>query len=585
MVLQWTFETSKPITYAIFGVTIFGGLLTLAGPYIFKQIIDIATRTGNAEVILSDMFIVALIYGVILVVQDFFWEAQASIKRIHVHRLEQYVSSVLMDKISSLDMEHFEDAAYYNTLTKAMRQFGRINDFLWILTYFISEAVSVVAIIGALLGWDWRIVVLAITSAIPVIIIGFKVSETSYSVFSGNIPEGRKATYYKELMTSNPAAIKESKLFGLKKFFIDRFNTYMNTAIKNQLSLERKNLIMYAIADIIKGALSMMAGWLILVAFIQHTITIGELAFYWALLFQFVNHMQYMMRGITELNDYSTYFVPFVELVATQPILKEPKNPKPFPTPITQGIAFNNVSFSYPHARSESLHDISFTLQPGKSVALVGENGSGKTTIIKLLTRLYDPTSGTIKIDDVDIKEMTTGTLRENIGVIFQDFMKYETTVAENIGFGNATNISDTGKIEQSAIKSGAGHFIAKLDQAYTTHLGKTLEDNGRELSLGQWQKIALARAFFKNAPILCLDEPTAAVDAQAEYELFQKFKDLTKDKIAILISHRFSTVRMADLIIVMDKGKIIEQGNHDELMRSNGLYARLFDLQAEGYR
>src|SRR3989344_4225800 len=386
-------------------------------------------------------------------------------------------------------------------------------------------------------------------------------------------------------MIDAPYAIKEIKLFGLKPHFITRFGTLFDQFIGKQQNAAKKEFGLYVIVGIVEGTLSVLAAWLVIKAFLQNQITIGEFTFFWALLFQFAEHARYAVRQIGELNNTATFITPFLKILDFKPKIKESENPKPFPSKLEKGIEFRNVTFFYPRAKKPALKNFNLHIKPGESIALVGENGSGKTTLVKLLTRLYEVTEGEILIEGINIKEYSLTSLHENIGVIFQDFMKYEGLVEENIGYGSVKQLNSKSKIHSASLKAEAYDFIRDLEDKYKTHVGKTLKDEGVELSVGQWQKIALARAFFKDAPILCLDEPTAAVDAKAEYQLFQKFEKLTKGKTTILISHRFSTVRMADRIVLIEDGKIAEQGSHHELLRKRGKYEKLFRMQAEGYR
>ena len=333
----------------------------------------------------------------------------------------------------------------------------------------------------------------------------------------------------------------------------------------------------------VEGGFAVYAAWLVVKSFLEGKITIGELTFLWALLFQFASHVRWLVRMIGDLNTHTTFMTPIVEVIQFEPKIKEPEKPNRFPA-IQKGIEFRNVTFTYPRSKKPALENLNLLIKPRQSIALVGENGSGKTTLIKLLCRLYDTSEGDILVDGINIKDFCLKDLYANLGIIFQDFMKYEAQIEENIWFGKL-NIRGHKKVHEAALKAGAWEFIKGFEKTYKTQVGKRLKEEGVELSVGQWQKIALARAFFRDAQILILDEPTAAVDARAEYQLFRRFRNLTKNKITLLISHRFSTVRMADKIVVIDKGRIIEQGSHEELMRKNGHYARLFRLQAKGYR
>src|SRR3989344_1334926 len=588
LALRWTYESSKFFTILIFFVVIFGGLLTLVEPFIFKIIIDkIVSGTESSLVSKLGLGLVGIlvVYGVARVIQSILWDIQNILKKMHSQKLDKHVATLLMDKISSLDMAYFEDPEYYATLTKANQNLWRVNELFWQFTWFLGQAISVAVIIIALFSFNWVVVLIILSASIPSIIFAFKASKIVWSAFDSASPISREAHYYRGLLIESPQAIKEVKLFGLKPHFVSRFSSLFDRFIGTQQTAAKKEFGLYVFVGIVEGALSIVAAWLVVKAFLENQISIGELTFYWTLLFRFAEHARYMVRMIGELNQNATFITPFVRILAFRSTIREIAHPRLFPTTLQKGIEFRNVTFSYPRAKKPALKHFSLLKKPGESIALVGENGSGKTTLVKLLTRLYDVSEGDILIDGVSIKEYSVSSLHEHIGVIFQDFMKYESLVEENIGYGCVTQLRHTSKIHEASLKAEAYDFIKDLERKYKTHVGKTLKDEGVELSVGQWQKIALARAFFKDAPILCLDEPTAAVDAKAEYQLFQKFEKLTKGKTTILISHRFSTVRMADRIVLIEDGKIAEQGSHHELLRKRGKYEKLFRMQAEGYR
>lgn len=587
LAISWTYKSSKPLTILSFAVTIFGGLLTIIEPYIFKIIIDgvvgkngfsIAGKVGIGVVG------VLIIYASSRIIQSILWDVQSIIKRVHVQKLDKHVSYVLMDKISSLDAVYFEDPEYYNTLTKSNQNFWRINEFFWQFTFFISQIISVLVIVGALLTFNWLIVVLILIASLPSMIFAFKASELNWNAFDISLPVGRHANYYKNLMTERPEVVKELKLFNLKSHFLKRYNSLFDKYFYEQKKAAKKEVLLFVIVGIIEGAFSVLATWLVILSFINGFISIGALTFFWALLFQFSEHARYMVRVIGELSQNSAFITPIVKLLKFKPAIQEVKNPLSFPKKLKQGIEFKNVTFYYPRSKTPALKNFNLIIKSDENLAIVGENGSGKTTLIKLLTRLYDVSSGEILIDGINIKKYSLDSLYKNIGVIFQNFVKYEASVEENISFGNINKSKRKAEVHNSSVKSEAWEFIKNLESKYKTHLGKTLLNEGVELSIGQWQKIALSRAFFKNAQILCLDEPTAAIDAKSEYLLFKKFEKLTKDKTTLLISHRFSTVRMADKIVVIDKGKLVEQGSHRDLLRKGGKYAKLFKMQAEGY-
>ena len=588
LAVKWTYKSSKFLTISILIITILGGLITIVEPYIFKLIIDYLTGQDelSTKLALSIGIIgILVIYGVARIFQNIFWDINNMIRRVHSLRIEREAMYSLMENISSLDLVYFEDSEFYNTLSRATSNLWRILEVFWQFTFMIGEVVSVLVIVGALFIFDWRLVGLVILGAIPSILLVLRTAEVQWSAFAESSPIFRHAHYYRSLLTEQPEAIKEIKSFRLREYFLKKFRDLFGDFIRKQDKAAITQLKWYILVGIVEGSLSVLAGWLVVKSFIDGNLSIGDLTFLWALLFQFAAHVRWVVRMLGDMNTHATFLTPIVKVLHFKPTIKEPKRPKNFSQKLKKGIEFKNVTFTYNKSKKPALKNVNLLVKPGENIALVGENGSGKTTLIKLLCRLYDVTDGEILIDDVNIKEYSMKDLIDNIGVIFQDFMKYEALVEENIRYGNITVGKRKIKVLEAAKKSGAWGFIKDLENKFKTQVGKKLKDDGIELSGGQWQKIALARAFFKDAPILILDEPTAAVDAKAEYNLFKRFNKLSKNKTTFLISHRFSTVRMADRIIVIDKGTIAEQGSHKELLEKNGIYAKLFNLQAKGYQ
>lgn len=586
LAVKWTYQSSKFLTIAILVFIILGSLITIVEPYIFKLILDhlLKDQVPTSTTIVFGIISLLAVYGVAKALQNIFWDVSNLIRMAHNPRIERYVMSHLMKEVSSLDLVYFEDPEYYNTLTKATSNLWRIIEIFWKYTFLAAEAVSVIVIMVALFAYDWRLVAIVVFGAIPSILLVLKTAEVQWSAFSESSPLFRQTYYYRSLLTEQPEAIKEIKIFRLRDFFLKKFRDLMNIFIKTNDHATLSQLKWYIIIGVIEGGLSVFAAWLTITSFTEGEITIGTLTFLWALLFQFAAHVRWVVRMIGEMNTHAVFLTSSVKMSRFKPTITEPTTPKKFPKNSQRGIEFKNVSFTYRNSKKTALKNINFIIKPAESIAFVGENGSGKTTLIKLLCRLYDVSGGEILINGINVKDYSLQDLSDNIGVIFQDFIKYEALVEENISYGNITVAKSKEKVMEAAKNSGAWDFIKELEKKLKTPLGKRFKEEGIELSGGQWQKIALARAFFKDAPILILDEPTAAVDAKAEYELFKKFKELSKNKTTILISHRFSTVRMADRIIVIDKGQIVEQGSHQELLAKNGVYATLFRLQAKGY-
>ncbi|MBN2001905.1 MAG: ABC transporter ATP-binding protein [Anaerolineae bacterium] len=397
-------------------------------------------------------------------------------------------------------------------------------------------------------------------------------------------PAWRNLMYLGYLLTDQ-SFVKEIKIFGLAQTLLGRYKQLYrqfyeeNRGLALRRSLGNGGLQILALLAHFGGYLAVIlrtaAGYL----------TLGDLTMYSAILTQAQATAGAIMFGLADLYEQNLFINNLFTFLGLQPHIPSNGGGKPIPEALRTGIQMQNVTFHYPGVDEPVLREINLKIAPGEKIALVGENGAGKTTLIKLLARLYDPTEGTITFDDMDLREVNVASLHHQIGVIFQDFVRYPCSGRENIGFGQVEALGDDERIQASARKSGAHEVLANLPNSYDTVLGRRFDDQGPDLSYGQWQKIALARAYMRDAPVLILDEPTASLDAKSEYEVFKHFKELAKERTVILSSHRFSTVRMADRIIVLDDGRIVEEGSHEELMNAGALYAAMFNMQAEGYR
>jgi len=582
---RWTYKAAPKLTITLLITSFFSGLFVIVSPYVYKVLIDYLTGldlTTTTSISMSIIFLI-IVYVLIIFLSGFLSELNFLLKTTTNVRIEKYASSEIMKKASDLDIEHFEDSEFYDNLYKANQSIPRIPDLYRFSTDTFRYLVSVVAIVITLLVFDWRIALLVIIGSIPNLFVGLKFADINYSLFNSNSPKKRKAWYFLNLLNTDKKAIKEIKLFSLKHIFLKKWDTLLNGIIEQQDKAVKKQIKFYFIAKMFNNIFILIAILFSINLFIKGQITIGSIIFALALIFQFSDKLGYFFEIIGYLNESLLQTNCLVTVFDYKSKINTSESVLNFPKKLTKNITLKNVYFKYPKSEKYVLKNINLEIKPGESIAIVGENGSGKTTFIKLLSRLYDTSKGEITIEGKNIKKYSLTELHKNIGVIFQDFVQYEASVKENIKFGNITRNSK--HIHASAINSGAYEFIQRFDNKYEEKLGKILNSKGKELSGGQWQKIALARAFFKNSNILILDEPTAAIDAKAEYELFKKFKQLTKGKTTLLISHRFSTVRMADRIIVIDKGKIVEQGSHKELMEKRGVYHKLFTLQAKGYK
>jgi ATP-binding cassette subfamily B protein len=392
----------------------------------------------------------------------------------------------------------------------------------------------------------------------------------------------RKSRYYNWMLTGETHA-KEIRLFGLAELFIQRFSRLRETLRKEQIVLVKQRSVADLAAQSLATLLVFATFGFIAKRAVTGSITLGDMVMFFGAFQRGLGNMKDLLGGLADLYNDSLFLTNLYAFLDLTPTVKQSTTPISVPVPIKNGIEIHNVCFRYPAGRAEVLKDISFSIEPGEVVALVGENGSGKTTLVKLMCRLYDPTSGSISIDNIDLKAFDKASLQGQLSVIFQDFVRYFLSARENIWFGNVHCPQDSDGISHSARKANIHRLISDLPKGYDTILGKWFE-TGEELSMGQWQKIALARAFFRNAQLIILDEPASALDVKTEHDIFDQFYRLIQGKSAILISHRLSTVRMADRILLLKDGGILEQGSHDALMRQDGAYAELFKIQAERY-
>lgn len=493
------------------------------------------------------------------------------------------INVMILEKALTLELGHFEDSEYYDKLVRARREASSRPLSLIVKTFDLFRDVITLVTIGIFLFQfsAWASILLLI-AGVPAFAAENKFSGEAFRNQRRRSAE-RRLQIYLEMVLTREDGVKEVKLFQLGKHFLKRY-----IDIFNRIYREDKSLVLRRTAwGYIFGLLASLSfyfayGWVGFSA-ILGVITIGQMTMYIA---QFrigqnavtssltaINGMYEDNLYLSNLDEYMNHEVP--ELSGT----------KAYGPIRGDGVRFEDVSFIYPGSAKPALDKISIHIKPGESLAIVGENGSGKTTLIKLLTRLYKPTSGRIFLEGLDLEEWDIDVLRKKVGVIFQDFNRYQLVVGENIGIGDIKDTDDLERVQEAAQKGMADSFIKDLPDAYSTQLGAWFK-NGRELSGGQWQKIALSRAFMrKSADILVLDEPTAAIDAKAEAEIFAHFRELTKNRISIIISHRFSTVRMADHIIVFEKGRVVEEGSHPELIEKQGIYENLFELQAQGYK
>ena len=495
----------------------------------------------------------------------------------------------LMRHAATLDLEQFENAEIYDKLERARRQtVGRIGLFTLLLAT-IQDLITLVTLSVALAVYVPWLLVLLVVAVLPSLLGETHFASLGYSLLYSWTPERRQLDYLRFIAASDVSA-KELKLFGLSDFLVGRYDRLSREFYEaNKALAVRRSLFSTLLAAV--GTLWYYAAYAVIIylTVIGHRspaglFTIGVLTFLAGSFRQSRDLIQRVLLSLSQVFEQSLYLDDLFTFLAIEPRIRPSPGARAVPTPIRQGFVFEGVGFRYPGAEQWAVRGLSFTLAPGERIALVGENGAGKTTLVKLLARLYDPTEGRILLDGVDLREYDLFSLRRNVGVIFQDFVRYDFLLRENIAVGNIGRLEDAGHIESAAGRSLADTVAARLPGRYGQMLGRRFE-GGVDLSGGEWQKVALARAYMREAQLLILDEPTAALDARAEYEVFLRFSELTRGRMAVLISHRFSTVRMADRILVLRGGELVEQGTHEELLALAGLYSELFQLQAAGYR
>jgi ATP-binding cassette, subfamily B, bacterial len=495
----------------------------------------------------------------------------------------------LMRHAADLDLEQFEDAELYDKLERARRQtVGRIGLFTLLLAS-VQDAITLVTLAAALAVYVPWLLVLLVVAVLPSLLGETHFASLGYSLLYSWTPERRQLDYLRYIGASDISA-KELKLFGLSDFLVDRYDRLSQEFYEaNKRLAVRRSFVSTLLAAL--GTLGYYGAYAVIIYLTvigyrspAGLFTIGVLTFLSGSFRQSRDLIQRVLLSLSQVFEQSLYLDDLFSFLEIEPHIRRNPEGRQVPVPIRTGFVFENVGFRYPAAEGWAVRGLDFTLAPGERLALVGENGAGKTTLVKLLARLYDPTEGRILLDGVDLREYDVDSLRRNVGVIFQDFVRYDFLLKENIAVGNIGEREDQARIRTAAQRSLADTVAARLTGRYDQMLGRRFE-NGVELSGGEWQKVALARAYMRDAQLLILDEPTAALDARAEYEVFLRFSELTAGRMAVLISHRFSTVRMADRILVLKDGQLIEQGTHEALVEQGGLYAELFQLQAAGYR
>jgi ATP-binding cassette subfamily B protein len=585
--LRFVWQSAKGWTMASGALLLVQGVLPLLPLYLMKLIVDAATAGVAAldkGAVFRQVLVLVILMGVATLAAALFRSIGTLVGEAQAQAVTDHMNDVLHAKSVDVDLEYYESAQYYDTLHRAQREAPyRPTHLVNGLAQIGQNGISLLAMAGLLALFHWIIAIVLFVAVIPGVAVRLGYSGKMYRWQRERTSTERHAGYLNWMLTGSGHA-KEIRLFDLGSLFMRRFRDLRRKLRVERLGIAARRSVAELAAQI--GTTAAIYGSLAFIAYrtVQGTNTLGDLVMYYQAFQRGQGFLQGMLGGLAGIYEDNLFLSDMNQFLDLKRKVVEPAHAAPVPSPMQTGLVLDHVTFHYPTGARKVLEDVSLAIRPGEVVALVGENGSGKTTLVKLLCRLYDPTGGTITLDGVNLRRFETAALRREFSVLFQDYAQYQLTARENIWFGNTTLPPDHERVVAAARDSGADDVIRGLPKGYDTVLGKMFEE-GEELSVGEWQKVALSRAFLRDAQILVLDEPTSSMDARAEYAVFQNFRKLASGRTAILISHRFSTVRMADRIFVLQDGRIIEEGTHDELLRSGGTYAHLFETQARQYR
>ena len=587
-VLKLAYEIDSRLLVYYYITSAIGAIMPILGAYLFKITIDQIIQTGSLDTSQTTIPLVIIFslagYFVMNLIE------QISYGGLNLNYFDYLLRNKLQSgltyryakKMASLDLEHLEDPEIQNLITKVEQTYAwQVPDFVRIWNFVFRDVVGIVAVLVAFSQYSFWIPLAVLIIASPRIYFKLKHGNFVWSMFGGNAPEAKKLWYTSDLLTKKSSII-ETRIFQSQNALLKK----LSELLEHLYNVNKKPLDSYKwvliIFPIIESITVFLLVYFLLPGAFTGALTIGSLTFIITTLQRLRESTTWGANHLGELYEKNLFVNPYFELMSLPKLIKENTKAKAFKNIKPPKIEFKNVSFAYPNGR-EILKNISFVVKPEERVALVGVNGAGKSTIIKLLCRFYDVTSGEILINDVNIKNIKLSNWYKFLGTLFQDFVKYNFTVRDNIMLGKPGLVDDK-RMKDSALKSGAYEFIKTFENGYSQMLGRHFE-SGEELSSGQWQKLAIARTFYEKAPVLILDEPTSAIDAESEYEIFKNLEKFYKNKTLLLVSHRFSTVRNANKILVIDDGEIIESGNHKELLKKKGKYAAMFKTQAKGYK
>lgn len=576
----------KEVTFLTF-MMIVQGIVPGFSIWINKQIVDAVTSGFNSQQLDNSgtLFYLVFAWVAAILLQSILEPFRDASFRNTNEKISNHINLLILDKANSFsDLIYFEDTNFYNELQLIEEEVSRQP--LNLIMFFgngCQYLINLIIMLILLFPLGWWIPLLLLTTSFPKVYFSFKIQWDIWQTMSRKSPQTRKMKYYSSVLLTDTYA-KEVRLFGLGSLFKQRYQEAFVDKYQAMRKIRGKQAWNLSIWEIWSAIGNAVAFYRVVIKAVNNQITAGNILLFIQALNNIQTSLQVLFGEFFSLQEVLIFMERLFKFLDSKPTMELTFSDRNVPTPITSGIVFDNVSFTYPDGRL-ALDRVSFTLKPGKTVALVGENGAGKTTIIKLLARLYDPSAGKILIDGIDLKRLDLNQWRQQIGVVFQDFCRYSLTVGENIALGDLTALEKLEKLKLAASEAGIADKIDRLENQYQTLLGKQFD--GTELSGGEWQKIAIARAFIREArsQLLVLDEPTAALDPRSEYEIYNRFSELVQGKTAILVTHRLASVSMCDLIMVLKAGKLIELGTHQELLQQQGEYAHLWQIQAQAYQ
>lgn len=583
--VKTVFELDKRLATSFMLSTSASGVLPFVNAYIYAQIINFVVHFISTNNTSYNQLIILICFRLLtMLIEDVNSTLTRKYEKQLWVKLPMHMNQKVLSHVSELDLEYFENDKFNDKLNNAKenmnwRPINMFQDICWLFQSLLTVLIATISI----LYLNWMFAILILLSAIPTLIYQLQASKAQWTIWDADTSIRKRHEYISRLVSSN-LSVKELKLFDLYKEFLKNLRTTNQVFAKKNDKILQKAFRRGVLSGLVDVAVYLGIEIYIIFQALHRNISLGSLSYYTQVLINFQGGVNGAFRHASNIFDKSQYIAELFEVIDYEPKIVNITAPVVIQKNHVPKIEFRNVTFSYPGSSEKILDDFSIIIEPSTKVAFVGENGAGKTTIIKLLARFYDVDDGSILIDGTDIKHIDLKEWHQQIGILFQDFLRYEYSLGDNIYFGQINSPIDRNKIIDSAEKSGADKIASKYPNQYDQMLGNSFAD-GVDLSTGQWQKVALARGFYRDASLLVLDEPTAAIDAKAENEIFDKVEKLTNDKTVIIISHRFSTVKNADKIYVIENGKIKESGTHKKLMEHKGVYANLFNLQAEAYR